>query len=51
MNICQPNFSQNITMTKTGLVRVKLGNFINVDANFDIKSSSLYTVYEFKIGG
>jgi len=41
MNICNPNFSQNITMSKTALVSLRLGDFIIVRTNFNIKSGRL----------
>ena len=50
INICRPNFSKNITMTKDGKVNLKIGDFINVPNNFDVKSGGLSTIYEFKIG-
>ena len=41
MNICRPNFYQNITMTRTAKVNLKLGDFISVPTDFDIKSSAI----------
>ena len=50
INICRPNFSQNITMSKAAQVSLKLGDFISAPANFDLKSGGIQTIYEFKIG-
>jgi hypothetical protein len=41
MHICTPNFLPNINMTRTAIVSIRLGDFMSLPANFDIKSKAL----------
>jgi hypothetical protein len=54
MNICTPNFSPNITMTRTGKVSIKLGDAIVLPPDFEklvkVNSTVIYDIFKFKVG-
>ena len=54
MNICKPNFSQNITMTRTGEVTLKLTDSIKLYNDLEnlikLNKTVIYDLFKFKIG-
>jgi hypothetical protein len=54
MNICKPNFSQNITITRTGEVTLKLTDSIILPPGFEklvkVNDIAIYENLKFKIG-
>jgi len=54
MHICKPNFSQNITLTRTGEVTLKLTDSIILPPDFEklvkVNNTAIYEIFKFKIG-
>ena len=54
MNICKPNFSPNITMTRTGEVTLKLTDSIKLYKDLEnlikLNKTVIYDLFKFKLG-
>jgi len=54
INICKPNFSPNITMTRTGKVTLKLTEFIHLPPEFEkmvkVNNPVIHDIFKFKLG-
>ena len=54
INICAPNFSPNVTMTRTGKVTIKLTDAILLPPNFyklvKTDNTVVYDIFKFKVG-
>jgi hypothetical protein len=54
INICKPNFSQNITMTRTGKVTIKLTDSIHLPPEFEklakVNNPIIHDIFKLKVG-
>ena len=54
INICAPNFSPNITMTRTGKATIKLTDTFLLPSDFEklvkVNNTVIYNVFKFKVG-
>jgi len=54
LDICKPNFSPNITVTRTGRVTLKLSERIHLPSDFEklvkVHSPVIHEIFKFKVG-